>query len=446
VLLCPVLYLCCAATGRLETLSPSRGERLANLKRRQVEKRAVSATGSTRGSFPWDSQEGGLDAAVAAAAAADGTPGLAQTVPRAATAGPGSMGSLGWRFSSGTSASPGAGAAQDHPGYGVSISPGLGEEAAAGAASNRVAPLLHWHIPTGQGGHVLPPGAPAASMMSQQQQRQHSGSPDLRTTGAGVGAYSPSSSWDSSSLAGSGAAAAAVSPQSGQLLQHGLRTVSAAAVLTGTGTDSYSTEGSNNLLTGSLQYRSSRFQHTRSGSLSPAPAGADAGSSSTSGGMLGGSRLNSSGHGSNSNPGLARQHFQQHQQQHSLGTRAQTAAAMLGSSNHGGCAGPQAVGLAAGEWGTGASSSPVSRLGSAGGATVSGCSNGSATGAAAGGGPSSAGSAGSPTRSPGGIGSRMGSGVRGLLTAERPYSVGAAEADLAGSDLAPLVDPETALR
>jgi hypothetical protein len=111
-----------------------------------------------------------------------------------------------------------------------------------------------------------------------------------------------------------------------------------------------------------------------------------------------------------------------------LGSRAQTASATLGAA---GC----------GDWGTGTSSSPVSRMVSASGPNGSGCF---ATGTAAGAGSSSLTGAGSPTRSPGGV--NRGSGLRGLLGADRPQSSGIAEVDLAGSELAPLQDPEAGLR
>lgn len=433
-----------AVVGRAETLSPSRGERLAFLKRRQVEKRAVSATGSVRGSNPWDSQDGAL----AAAAAAQAPTGMgAMDGPRAATAGPASAVALGWRLSNSTESPIGAGLAQT--GYSPSGSPAPGEDSSlglnTGSSSGRGGhgALLQWHIPTGPGGRVLPPGSSGAA----QQQRQHSSSPEPGSVASRAqGSYSPSNSWDNSSSSlsagrafqsSTGSAPVTGSPHAGQLLQTVSRTVSAAAVLVHTGADSYSgsanADSSGSASTSGVGYRSSRFQQVRSGSSSPAPPGSSEGATQGGGLPLGSSRLHGSSAGGSAGFGRQQQaQPTQQQQQQSLGSRAQTAAAALGARGPG-----------SGDWGTGTSSSPASQMVSASGPNGSGCfaSSSGASGMVS----ASLTGAGSPTRSPGGVGSR-GGGLRGLMSGDRPQSSGVAEVDLAGAELAPLQDPEAGLR
>lgn len=65
-----------------------------------------------------------------------------------------------------------------------------------------------------------------------------------------------------------------------------------------------------------------------------------------------------------------------------------------------------------------------------------------------GGGGNNTGTAGSPIRSPGGLSSRAGGSIRGLLSGgERPQSGGVVnEAEVAGADLAQLSDPAAGLR
>lgn len=436
------------SVGRAETLSPSRGERLAQLKRRQVEKRAVSATGSTRGSTPWDSQDGAPAGALTAPPLTGSTEGLG---PRAVTAGPLPAGALGWRASN---------SGADFPcstgifGYGASSSPAPAEEAgsyAAGSGSNvrgGHGSLLQWHIPTGPGGRVLPPGSAGSGAVQyhpQQHQQQQPSSPEPNGGHShSQGSYSPTNSWDSSSglaagrafQSSTGSAPATGSPKMGPLLQNVPRTVSAAAVLMNAAVDSHTASSSSNADSSGLGYRSSRFQQVRSGSSSPAPT--ETGASGQSSGLpAGSSRL----HGTISSAAGAGAGFNRQQQQGSIATRAQTAAPAVGISA-GSTAGYSTAQQGPLEWGAGSSSSPTGRLG--GGACAP---NSSSSSGAAGPGPGSMNGAVSPTRSPGGLGGRVGSGLRGVPSgAERPQSSGMAEAELAGADLAPLQDPEAGLR
>jgi hypothetical protein len=441
----------CIGAGRPETLSPSRGERLAQLKRRQVEKRAVSATGSTRCSTPGDSQDGGALASATAAAMA-GTSNSADAGPlRACTAGPTAHGTgLNWRLNASSESPRGSGYSPSgtlSPGEDGSSAFGPGSSSGKGGHGS----LLQWHIPTGPGGRVMPPGSPSAAQ--QQQQAVGSLEPIAGAFRAPGRTYSPSSSYeDSSSLpigrvARSSSGSPAVTgqpPSAGQMLQYSSRSTSAAAVLVNAAGEacansSSGTECSSAGASSSAGYRSSRFLQARSGSSSPAPEGGVQPSSAPLGSsrMQGGQGL---GPTSTASAGFTRPPQQPQPQLQSMGARAQTAAAAVG-----GAAGAYSSVQAAGEWGTGASNSPVGRFGSSCGPNSSGCFSGGSSGAGGAGSnwPSSAGAATSPTRSPG----RVGTGLRGAAgIGERPQSSSIAEVDLAGADLAPLVDPETGLR
>jgi hypothetical protein len=435
-------------------LSPNRGERLANLKRRQVEKRATSAVGSTRASNPWDSNDSSISTATAALSAAGdasltasltGAEGLLQA-RRASTAGgsPGSSLTSSWRLSNAGAASiDGAGSGSEG---------GAAPPAHIGTSSGR-GPLLNWHIPTGADGRFITPSA-VISTQQQQQQQQQFGSGNGGSTSsqqpwgeAARGGSSSPSGWGSS-LSASRAVQGHVqagtnssSSQQQQQQQQPHRSVSAAAVLTATGSDAQA-DSSN----GSLGQRSSRFQQVNGGGSAPPPPVATA--TTGPGSPMSSSRLNSG-----SGLWMLRQ---QQQQQQAQGLRTQSAAAVFGAA-----AAAAAAAAGVSEWGSTTSSrlssagAPLSSTGGLHTATLGSPTGGSsshqqpgvfASGAGASGGPASPSRQMAPSLS-----GRSSNGLRGVLGLEtRPAAVGASalagDADLEALELSPLSDPEATLR
>lgn len=263
---------CCSCTfhnthtaGRPETLSPTRGERLAQLKRRQNEKRGSSAAGGPRPDLrdyspsPDCSPSYASGQAIAAAFANSSMP---------ATAGAYADGCNGsdWASSYGSATSPRSRLGAGADGNASSLSSGRGSPNVAGAAAAPApapSPLLKWNLQT------TPDNRPNAQQQAQHQQ-QVSGSSLMHLHSFPAG-YSPepggsgtrsrppaaSSMFGASPAAGPAArrgssdlaamgrpgmaplsAAAAEAPTYSP--SSGRPTVSAAAVLTGTGARGFS--------------------------------------------------------------------------------------------------------------------------------------------------------------------------------------------------------------